>query len=180
MKAFSFKNFSKKFIAVFFVLQIMFPGWAVTLADEISEATLPYKEGEILVKYKDGYVDMQSSFEVSLLKNSQNSGVEIIETIPGENLAVVRYESSFVELIFENISGVSEEEKMKKWIEMYENNPNVEMAQPNFIYKTSATPNDEHYARQWYLKNTGAYITGLNQLFEDVATEHGLTGLLKE
>lgn len=41
----------------------------------------------------------------------------------------------------------------------YANNPDVEYAQPNFLYKISTTtPNDTRYSQMWGLKNTGQTI----------------------
>lgn len=44
----------------------------------------------------------------------------------------------------------------EKAISILKNNPNVEYAEPNYIYKTVETiPNDEYFFRLWGLKNTG-------------------------
>lgn len=46
----------------------------------------------------------------------------------------------------------------------YANDPLVIVAQPNFIYRASAVPNDPYYGQVWGLKNTGQTITnGLTQ-----------------
>jgi subtilisin family serine protease len=41
----------------------------------------------------------------------------------------------------------------------YANDPNVEYAQPNYIYHTMQTPNDPDYGQLWAAKNTGQTIT---------------------
>ena len=40
----------------------------------------------------------------------------------------------------------------------YSNDPNVEYAQPNYIYHVTAMPNDPGYPQQWAFKNTGQTI----------------------
>jgi len=42
---------------------------------------------------------------------------------------------------------------------LYANNPNVASVQPNYIYHTSAIPNDAQYAQLWAAKNVGQAIT---------------------
>jgi subtilisin family serine protease len=46
-------------------------------------------------------------------------------------------------------------------LSIYANDPNVEYAQPNYIYHTMAVPNDPDYNQPWAAKNTGqTIITG--------------------
>jgi thermitase len=45
-------------------------------------------------------------------------------------------------------------------IAAYQNDPNVEVVQPNFIYHIAAVPNDPSYNQLWAFKNTGQIITG--------------------
>ena len=40
----------------------------------------------------------------------------------------------------------------------YSSDPNVEYAQPNYIYHTTAVPNDPQYGQSWALKNTGQTV----------------------
>ena len=41
----------------------------------------------------------------------------------------------------------------------YRSNPDVEHAQPNYVYHTSAVPNDTQYGQLWAFKNTGQTVT---------------------
>src|SRR5712692_148993 len=41
----------------------------------------------------------------------------------------------------------------------YQNDPNVEYAQPNYIYHIAAVPNDTQYGQLWAFKNTGQIVT---------------------
>jgi subtilisin family serine protease len=43
----------------------------------------------------------------------------------------------------------------------YAGNPNVEFAQPNYIYRASAVPNDPGYPLQWGWKNNGFALTSV-------------------
>jgi len=45
--------------------------------------------------------------------------------------------------------------KVEEAVQIYRNDPNVEFAEPNYIVKTSAIPNDPGYSLQWGLNNTG-------------------------
>jgi len=42
---------------------------------------------------------------------------------------------------------------------VYQNDPNVEYAQPNYIYRAAAAPNDTRYGQLWAFKNTGQTVT---------------------
>lgn len=44
-------------------------------------------------------------------------------------------------------------------IDHLKNNPNVEFAQPNYIYHATAVPNDPNYSQLWGLKNTGQTVS---------------------
>lgn len=55
---------------------------------------------------------------------------------------------------------LKENESVEHAIQAYKNNPNVEYAQPNYIYHIFSTPNDSSYGQLWGLNNTGQTITG--------------------
>lgn len=42
----------------------------------------------------------------------------------------------------------------------YQNDPDVEHAQPNYIYRAAAVPNDPHHGQLWALKNIGQTVAG--------------------
>src|SRR3970282_1406128 len=44
---------------------------------------------------------------------------------------------------------------MAQALAAYQNNPDVEYAQPNYIYHGTAVPNDTQYGQLWAFKNTG-------------------------
>ena len=88
-----------------------------------------YAEGEIIVKFRKG-VD---SREASRLLLAQG----------GEELSVSRRGG------FRRIS-VPEGSSIKQALEFYRNNPDVEYAEPNYIYHAYMTPNDPYYTYQWH------------------------------
>jgi subtilisin family serine protease len=45
----------------------------------------------------------------------------------------------------------------------YQNDPNVEYAQPNYIYHATATPNDTQFGQLWAFKNTGQTVNSITQ-----------------
>jgi subtilisin family serine protease len=44
----------------------------------------------------------------------------------------------------------------------YQNDPDVEYVQPNYIYRATAVPSDPEYGQLWAFKNTGQTITNAN------------------
>jgi len=88
-----------------------------------------YAEGEIIVKFRKG-VD---SREASRLLLAQG----------GEELSVSRRGG------FRRIS-VPEGSSVEQALEFYRNNPEVEYAEPNYIYHAYMTPNDPYYSYQWH------------------------------
>ncbi len=99
----------------------------------------PYKKGEILVKFKKNV-----SFKMK------------VNTIKGFN----NYKKS--EFGSNNVMKVklAKNETVTDALKKYQNNPNIEYAQPNFIYRAFATtPNDTLYGTQWAVHNTGQTIS---------------------
>ncbi len=45
-------------------------------------------------------------------------------------------------------------------IELLNNLPTVEYAEPNYLYKPQAVPNDTHFDKLWFLQNTGQGVNG--------------------
>ncbi len=53
----------------------------------------------------------------------------------------------------------SNKESVDDAIKRLQSNPEVQLAQPDFIYRTSAVPNDTQYGKLWGLKNTAQTLT---------------------
>ncbi|EPG73282.1 peptidase, S8/S53 family [Leptospira fainei serovar Hurstbridge str. BUT 6] len=92
-----------------------------------------YVPGEIIVKFKTGTSISSLVFQKGgkLLSNLGHSQVTHIKLQSGESV-----ESA---------------------VQTYANDPNVEFAEPNYIYRTQS-PNDTSYGNLWGLKNTGQTI----------------------
>ncbi len=95
----------------------------------------PCAEGEVLVKFKDAVTE--SAFESTL----QALSSEPLDTA-----------SDIV------VADVPEGETVESFVEELEAQPNVEYAQPNYVYTLeSTTINDPYAAQQWHLGKIGVY-----------------------
>jgi len=93
-----------------------------------------YVPGEVLVKFKAG----TSIVAMNKLHRALRAGK--IRDI--KHLGIHRM-------------SLPEDVKVEDAVRIYRNDPNVEFAEPNYIVKTSAIPNDPGYGLQWGLNNTG-------------------------
>lgn len=100
-----------------------------------------YKAGEVLVKFRVGIHETQKS----LSHNKLRAG--LIEQIGSKGLERVKLPE-----------GVSVAEAIKN----YEESPDVEYAEPNYIVRTSAIPDDPRFGAQWGLYNTGQNVNGIS------------------
>ncbi len=99
-----------------------------------------YKEGEIIVKFKPGVREAQK-----YSAHDAVSAKSIKEIGPGgfEKIRLAR--------------GITVEAA----IDAYRGNPAVEYAEPNYIVKAAAVPDDKRFSEQWGLLNTGQVVNGL-------------------
>ncbi|MGZ3743969.1 MAG: S8 family serine peptidase [Pseudobdellovibrionaceae bacterium] len=100
-------------------------------------ATEPeFVPGEYIVKLRQG-----GGFDSDQLKGlSQDLGSYIKSSIPEQNIVVIKRP------VFEAKSSV---------IKTLSENPNVELIEPNYIYRVSNTPNDPMFGQLWGMSNTG-------------------------
>lgn len=91
--------------------------------------------GEYIVKFKDAAV-ASSSLQVL----SQELGSYIKDTIPGQNIVVIKRP------VFEIQSNV---------IKGLAQNANVDIVEPNYIYRINRNPNDPMLGQLWGMINTG-------------------------
>ena len=102
----------------------------------LSSAADQYVPGEVLVKFKPAVSAQASSASVSALGGvvhaNLNNNVLHVKLGANQTIAVA--------------------------IAAYKNDPNVEFAQPNYIYHTTALPNDPQIGQQWAFKNTGQAV----------------------
>ena len=93
-----------------------------------------YKDGELLVKFKPEASDERK-------KNlHKKHGAEKLKEFPSLRLHHIKLKK-----------GMSIEEAVK----LYQADPEVEYAEPNFLYSIQGQPNDSRFGELWGLQNTG-------------------------
>ncbi|MBN1208777.1 MAG: S8 family serine peptidase [Myxococcaceae bacterium] len=98
-----------------------------------AEGGAEYVPGELLVHFKENAGELALAAHASL-------GAKVLHTYrmyPGLQLVSV------------------DEASMEAALAAYQADPNVLYAEPNYIYRTSALPNDPRFGDQWGLHNTG-------------------------
>ncbi len=100
-----------------------------------------YVPGEVLVKFKSGV--------------SQAAGAATVAAYGGTVQAALNPAASVLSVKLNPAQSVAQA------VASYASDPNVELAQPNYIYHTSAAvvPNDPAFGQQWGFKNTAQTIT---------------------
>lgn len=128
------------FIVLIFVFSILLSSFVVAdRAGYDKKSSRPYKDGEIIVKFKDDVqAGQMSSFSsgkgLRLKKSFENDGIEVYELRKGMSV------DSAVKSLMK--SGL------------------VEYAQPNYIYKPLIVPSDSRYNELWGFNNRGQTILG--------------------
>ncbi len=114
--------------------------------------TKNYVEGEILVKYRNNKINLNtSSGRATALSFNTSKSLEKKEDLKKNNISVLRIKDS---------------KTVEQKIAELKNNPNVEYAQPNFQYYPSVVSsnintNDTFKNNLWGLDNTGQTIKGV-------------------
>jgi len=101
-------------------------------------ATSQYVPGEVLVKFKPAAIAQERTASVAALGHTILAHLEQ----PGWTYVKLGADQSVTEALV-----------------AYQNDPNVEYAQPNYIYHAAAVPNDTQYSQLWAFKNTGQTVT---------------------
>lgn len=124
-------NIFKTALSIFLVLVIS------TTAIAAPYAAQQYVPGDVLVKFKSTTSSQVKANTVSALGNSVHAN------------------------LYKGLSHLklSAGQSVESAVAAYNANPNVEYAQPNYIYHIAAMPNDTNYGQQWAFKNTGQTIT---------------------
>lgn len=101
-----------------------------------------FVQGEILVRFKSSMTIQAQQLSV------ESQGARSVKSVSGiMNISKVKLP------IGETVSAA---------IEAYQNNPNIEYAQPNYIYYATAFPLDTSYLQLWGMNNTGQTISDPN------------------
>lgn len=98
-----------------------------------------FVEGEILVRFKP---NMKVQAQQSIIANHGGSSVKSVSKIM--KVSKVKLQ------LGDDVSTA---------VEAYKSNPNIEHAQPNYIYYANALPNDTSLSQLWGLKNTAQTIS---------------------
>lgn len=100
-----------------------------------------FRAGELIIKYKQtahpklsSHIELQSAVKIQNIANNPNH----------------------IHL------RLSEGQDVLSTLETLRQDPNIEYAQPNYIYHTSVVPNDPEYSAQWGLSNTGQTVLPLS------------------
>ncbi|MEA4848048.1 MAG: S8 family serine peptidase [Clostridiaceae bacterium] len=112
----------------------------------VSQNRPAYKEGELLIKFKDG----TSSQRMSAF--SSENGLK---------------QKKFFDSINVGLYSVKGDKSVNKVIKALEDSDGIEYVQPNYLYYPTAVPDDEYYDELWGLNNVGQKIKGIEGI-EDV------------
>ncbi len=89
-----------------------------------------YKEGELLIKFRDG-----TSSQIMSAFSSEN-GLKHVESFDSMNIGLYTIKSG---------------KSMSKAIKALEDNDEIEYVQPTYLYYPDSVPNDEYYDELWGL-----------------------------
>jgi len=136
------KSFIFSLIIILFFSSLLSADNVSTLDVGNSNPEVEFVPGELLVKYKTPFRAATSSF----YKNNWN--ISTIRTFKSIGCQQVKLPQ-----------GMTVEQAM----DMYQNDPNVEYAEPNYIYHATLTPNDPSFVVTndlWGLNNFGQNVNG--------------------
>jgi subtilisin family serine protease len=103
-------------------------------------AASQYVPGEVLVKFKP---TASTQEHLAAMAAMAARGHSVVASLNQPGWAQVK---------------VGAGQTMETALTAYRNDPNVEYAQPNYIYHATAVPNDTQYGQLWAFKNTGQPI----------------------
>jgi subtilisin family serine protease len=99
----------------------------------------PYKTGELLIKYKSNMGHAaQSALRCA-------TGVAADHAIGSSRIHRVILEPDMT---------------VEEALRLYAQDPNVEIAEPNYLLHAQGIPDDSYFAQQWGLYNTGQFVAG--------------------
>lgn len=122
-------NNKKIYIVAFICVFALFSAvYAASFNGKINKSGFKkYTDNEIIVKFKKNISSLQQISSVSSMGDSR--------------IKSLRKDMVHIKL--------KKDDTVENAIERYKNNPDVEYAQPNYIYRISAVPNDPSYGQEW-------------------------------
>ncbi len=125
-------NLMGRVLKIGFILTLSATGFAQTQTMTTEAEAVP---GEFVVKLKQNVVRQKSNLQLAQLL-----GAYVKSTIPSQNIVIVK--KPVFELTRSAVKSLAE-------------NKNVEVAEPNYIYRINKKPNDPLYSQLWGLSNSG-------------------------
>ena len=133
------KSFIFTLIFILFFSTLLSADNVSTLDAGNLSAETAFVPGELLVKYKTHSRTSASAFyktnwNISTIQSFKSIGCQHVKLPQGMTV--------------------------EQAVDMYRNDPDVEYAEPNYIYHATLTPNDSSFLQLWGLNNTGQNVNG--------------------
>lgn len=131
------------------ILAAVGPGRLESTPGEVDRSQLKrnwmtYVPGQVLVQYRPSVSEGYAAMNVNGKRHAFLKALPRLDKRKGP-MAVVQ---------------LKERTTVEEAVRQFENDPDVEYAQPNYIYRVKAAPNDYLYEQLWGLKNTNQTVTG--------------------
>jgi subtilisin family serine protease len=137
MKTLLHSNFIAALVGAALMLYAQVSAAPFAQPDWAAGATSQYVSGEVLVKFKSAAIAQERTASVAALGHTILAHLEQ----PGWTHVKLAADQSVTDALV-----------------AYQNDPNVEYVQPNYIYHATAAPNDTQYGQLWAFKNTGQTV----------------------
>lgn len=110
----------------------------------VSNKNIAFVPGEVIVKFKEGTSQARVSQISGKISKAEVKSLNTFKSKKNESLLkIIRF---------------SEEDSVVETIKSFQKEPEVEYAEPNYIYRAFKTANDPSYNLLWGLKNTGQSV----------------------
>lgn len=110
---------------------------------QLKRSEMKYVPGEVLVQYRATVSESYAAMHASGKNHAFVKALPRLDRRKGP-MAVVRLRGKT---------------KVEEAVKQFESDPDVEYAQPNYIYRKQAAPNDPLYGQLWGLKHTNQTVT---------------------
>jgi len=138
MKTLLHSNFTVALVGAALTLYPLVSAAPFARPDWAGAAPSQYVPGEVLVKFKPSVIAQERTASIAALGHTVLAQLEQ----PGWTQVKLAADQSVTEALV-----------------AYQNDPNVDTVQPNYIYHAAAVPNDTQYGQLWAFKNTGQAVT---------------------
>lgn len=130
------------------ILAVVGPGRLESTPGEVDRSQLKrnwmtYVPGQVLVQYRPSVSEGYAAMNVNGKRHAFLKALPRLDKRKGP-MAVVQ---------------LKERTTVEEAVRQFENDPDVEYAQPNYIYRKQAVPNDAQYGQLWGFKHTNQTVT---------------------